>query len=196
MSRLDFHIEFYGEKTTISDALKDEAESRLRTLAADRTDMIGASIAVEELTQDETPHMYRARVVVYIRPENIVAVEQAGALDGALKGALEAAERQVRQRREKFKTQWQPTQKGSDTSVYQLSTRELFDTYVGQLDVTKVLNRSRIDIATELMANEGLDQEAAYYAADEILVFAQEAVDLSKSAAPDETSGGTQGRSR
>jgi hypothetical protein len=131
------------------------------------------------MSPDETPHMYQARVVVYIRPENIVAIEKAGDLDGALKGALEAAERQVRQRREKFKTQWQPAQEGNDTSVYQLSTREIFDTYMDQVDVTKLLNRSRIDIATELMTNEGLDQEAAYYAADEILVFAQEAADLS-----------------
>jgi hypothetical protein len=113
-------------------------------------------------------------VVAYIRPENIVAVEKAGALDAALKGALAALERQVRRRREKFQTQWQQTIEGIDAGVYQLSAREIFDAYVGQADLTRLLNRTRTDIATELMAKEGLDQEAAYYAADEILVYAQE----------------------
>jgi ribosome-associated translation inhibitor RaiA len=177
MSRLDFHIEFHGERTNLSNALKEEAETRLRALAADRNDLIGASIGVEELAQEETPHIYQARVVAYIRPENIVAVEKAGALDIALKGALEAVERQVRQRREKFQTQWQPTEEGVDAGVYQLSAREIFDTYVDQADMTELLDRPRTDIATELMARAGLDQEAAYYAADEILIYAQESVE-------------------
>ena len=177
MSRLDFHIEFHGERTNLSNTLKEEAETRLRALAADRTDLIGASIGVEELAQEETPHIYQARVVAYIRPENIVAVEKAGAPDAALKGALEAVERQVRQRREKFQTQWQQTKEGVDAGVYQLSAREIFDAYVGQADVTEILNRTRTDIAAELMTKKQLDQEAAYYAADEILVYAQEAAE-------------------
>jgi ribosome-associated translation inhibitor RaiA len=173
MSRLDFHIEFHSERTKISDALKNETETRLRELAAERNDLIGASIGVAELAQDETPHIYRARVVAYIRPENIVAVEKAGALDAALKRALEAVERQVRRRREKFQAQWHQTEEGVDVGVYQLSAREIFDTYMDQVDVTELLKRSRTDIATELMARKGLDQEAAYYAADEILTYAQ-----------------------
>jgi ribosome-associated translation inhibitor RaiA len=179
MSRLDFHLEFYSEGKTLSDDLKDEAETRLQTLAADRNDMIGASVAVKELTGDETPHAYQARVVAYIRPENIVAVEKADVLEVALKGALEAVERQVHQRREKFQAQWQQTEEGSDTGVYQLSARELFDTYMDQVNVSALLNRSRTDIAAELMAKEGLDQESAYYATDEILVYAQELTESS-----------------
>ena len=179
MSRLDFHIEFHDERTKMSGTLKDQAETRLRALAADRNDLIGASIGVEELAQDETPHIYRARVVAYIRPENIVAVEKADALDVALKRALEVVERQVRRRREKFQSQWQQTEEGVDAGVYQLSPREIFDTYVGQADVTNLLNRTRTDIATELMTRKQLDQEAAYYAADEILVYAQEMAETS-----------------
>ena len=85
MGRLDFHIEFHSERTNLNNSLKNKAETRLRELAADRNDLIGASIAVEELAQEETPHIYQARVVAYIRPENIVAVEKADALDAALK---------------------------------------------------------------------------------------------------------------
>lgn len=51
MSRLDFHIEFYDERINLSNALKDEAESRLRALAAERNDLIGASIGGEELVE-------------------------------------------------------------------------------------------------------------------------------------------------
>jgi len=147
MSRLDFHLEFYSEEKTLNDVLRDEAETRLRALATDRNDMIGASVAVKELSRDETPHFYQARVVAYIRPENIVAVEKADALDAALKGALEAVERQVHQRREKFQAQWQQTEEGTDTGVYQLSARELFDTYMDQANVSALLKRSRTDIA-------------------------------------------------
>ena len=179
MSRLDFHIEFHSERTNLSDTLKNKAETRLRGLAADRNDLIGASIAVEELAQEETPHIYQARVVAYIRPENIVAVEKADVLDAALKKALEAVERQVRRRREKFQTQWEQTEEGVDAGVYQLSAREIFDTYMDQADMAELLNRTRTDIATELMARAGLDQEAAYYAADEILVYAQETAEMS-----------------
>ena len=85
----------------------------------------------------------------------------------------------MRQRREQFQAQWQQTEEGVDAGVYQLSPREIFDTYAGQADLMAQLNRTRTDIATELMVKAGLDQEAAYYAADEILLYAQETTDLS-----------------
>ena len=72
----------------------------------ERTDIVGAEVAVEELTGDTTPHVYEVRAVVYMRPENIAAVEKQETASGALKGALSALERQVRQIREKLAEPW------------------------------------------------------------------------------------------
>jgi ribosome-associated translation inhibitor RaiA len=68
--------------------------------------MIGASVALEELTQEETPHVFEARVVAYIKPDNIAAIEKSDSALGALKGALSAVERQVREFRNKLGEPW------------------------------------------------------------------------------------------
>ncbi len=178
MSRLDFHFEFYSEAVSVDDDLRVEAETRLEALATEHRDMIGASVAVEELTGQETPHFFEARIVAYIRPDNIVAIEKADNVELALRGALEAAERQVRKHRTLLRQEsWQGTEEGVNVGVYQLNARELYDTYAKQTDPADLVNRSRIDIATELMAQEGLDEEAAYYAADEMLAFAQDSIE-------------------
>lgn len=177
MSRLDFHIEFHSGQLNLRDELKTEAETRLRALAEGRSDLIGASVAVQELAREETLHFFQARVVVYIRPHNIVGIEKAESAENALKGALESVERQIRQRRERFRTPWQPPAEG-DTGVYQLSPREIYDTYTGFLPAPEtLLDMERDAIATELMTRGKLDQAAAYYATDEILVFAQEVLE-------------------
>jgi hypothetical protein len=41
-----------------------------------------------------------------MRPEDVVAVEKGKAAEVALKGALDAVERQVRQRRDKLRQPW------------------------------------------------------------------------------------------
>jgi hypothetical protein len=55
MSRLDFHVEVYNELPQAYPDLIAEAETRLLDLAGDQDDMIGASIALEELAGEETP---------------------------------------------------------------------------------------------------------------------------------------------
>jgi hypothetical protein len=70
------------------------------------TDIVCAEVAIEELTGDTTPHVYEARVVVYMRPENVVSVEKQETAIGALKGSLSAVERQVRSLREKLGEPW------------------------------------------------------------------------------------------
>lgn len=86
--------------------LRAEAERRLKALVDGHTDIVGASVAVEELTGEETPHLYEVRVVVYMRPEDVVAVEKQETVEGALKGALDAVERQVRSERAKRRETW------------------------------------------------------------------------------------------
>lgn len=104
---VDFSFEFYSEVPELESELEVEAERRLRELAADRTDMIGASVAVEQPAEAETPYIYQARIVVYIKPENIAAVEKGETVETALKGALDAVERQVRERRDMLRKPWQ-----------------------------------------------------------------------------------------
>jgi len=174
VSKLDFHFEFHSEIPHLDNALRLKAESRLQALAEDHSDMIGASVAVTELSQEETPHAFQSRVVAYIRPENLAAVETGDTIDLTLENAIDAIERQVHERREKFHKPWQQTDKTNPKGVYELSTRELFDAYGAQEEPAKLLERDRNDIAAELMGDYGLDQEAAYYAVDQMLVFAQE----------------------
>ena len=115
MGGLDFHLEFQSEVEYVEEALLDEAAVRLRRLAQGHNDMMGASVNLEELTGAETPYVYQARVVVYIKPDNVVALEKGGTLELALKGAVDAAERQVRKLREKLGEPWQRPSSTPDT---------------------------------------------------------------------------------
>lgn len=107
MDTADFQFEFYREVPDPEYALRAESENRLRELAAGHSDMIGASVAVEQPAHGETPYVYQARVVAYIRPDNVVAVEKAETAETALKGALDALERQVRDLRDRLGKPWQ-----------------------------------------------------------------------------------------
>jgi ribosome-associated translation inhibitor RaiA len=183
MSKSDFHLDFYIRiPDPTSDRLELEADRRLRDLAADHTDMIGAAVAVEELSKEVTPHAYRARVVVYSRPKNIAAIEHAEAPEIALDQALAAAERQIRQKRDKLSKHWQQAEElVRIDNIYDLTPAELYKTYFGETAPEDLLNRDRDDIAIVLMTHESLDKETAYYAADQILIFAHSTTDTSSS---------------
>jgi ribosome-associated translation inhibitor RaiA len=181
VSKSDFHLDF---TTRIPDPaagrLEAEADQRLRDLASTHTDMIGAAVVVEELSNSETPHAYRARVVVYIRPQNIAAIEVADAPELALDQALSAAERQVRKKREVLSKHWQqPEELVRLDNIYDLTPAEIYYTYFGETNPEDLLDQDRDEIAAVLITQEGLDQRTAYYAADQILAFAQETVDAS-----------------
>lgn len=103
---IEFAFEFYTEVADADDALRLEADRRLWSLTEGHTDITGASVALEELTGETTPNRFQARVVIYMRPDNVASVEKAETAQGALKGALTAAERQVRQARNKLRETW------------------------------------------------------------------------------------------
>lgn len=107
-TELDF--EFYGEdlpSPDLEDDLWAEAWNRVQALAEGHDDMIGASAAVERVEHRETPHVYQARIVVYIRPDNVVTIEKGESPMVALQQALDALERQVRKEREKRSEPWE-----------------------------------------------------------------------------------------
>lgn len=105
MNQPDFTFEFHSELEQSDAMLRTEAESELRALTRDHTDIIGAAVAIEELTGAETPHTFQTRIVVYMRPDNVVAVEKAPEAPISLRQALDAIEQQVYEKREKLREQ-------------------------------------------------------------------------------------------
>ena len=108
MTLLDFTIEFQTGTPDLTEDLRTEAEDRLRDLASDHNDLTGAAVAVTEPSQGDS-YIYEARVVVYKRPKNLAVVEKDTTVEGALKNALSAMERQVRDEREKRGKPWKRT---------------------------------------------------------------------------------------
>ncbi|MBN1249239.1 MAG: hypothetical protein JXC32_16390 [Anaerolineae bacterium] len=106
MSQTDFSFEFLSEIEQPAEPLRVEAEQRLRALTGDHSDIIGASVAIEELTAAETPHAFQTRIVVYMRPSNVVAVEKAPDAITSLQQTLNIVERQVREKRRRLRERW------------------------------------------------------------------------------------------
>lgn len=107
-TELDF--EFYSEDLPTPDLeqeLRAAAWERVQVLAVDHDDMIGAAAAIERVEHRETPHVYKARVVAYIKPNNIAVNEKAETPMAALQQALDTLERQVRKHREKRREPWE-----------------------------------------------------------------------------------------
>jgi ribosome-associated translation inhibitor RaiA len=105
--KLDFTFEFLNQVEHLGREqeadLRLEAERRFMDLAAGHTDLIGASLVLRQLAHDETPHRYEALVTGFVRPSNLAAVEKAGTVKAAVKGALDDLERQIREKREKLR---------------------------------------------------------------------------------------------
>jgi len=101
----DFTLEFRVESESVEpeEEMRREADSRLRELTYDHSDIVGAAVAVEELTGSETPHLYETRVVVYMRPNNLTAVEKAPEAMQSLQNALSTMEREVREERARLR---------------------------------------------------------------------------------------------
>jgi hypothetical protein len=98
-----FEFEFYNE-TNLPDAdFYDMAYDKITDVAEGHNDVTGASVSLEELSGDETPHAFQARVVLYVRPSHISSTEVLPSALDALQDALENAIRQVREKREKLK---------------------------------------------------------------------------------------------
>lgn len=108
MSELDFTIEFNSEGLSkqVEDAMFSEADQRLRDLAGDHDDLRGAAINVRRPAKAETSFIFEVTTAVYARPEQIAATQKDSDPVLALKDALTAVERQVREKREKLGERW------------------------------------------------------------------------------------------
>jgi ribosome-associated translation inhibitor RaiA len=106
MTQSDFYVDFNSEVPNFDEALQQEVDQRLRELAEERNDIVGAAVAVTQPAKANSPFVYQARIVIYKRPEDLAAVKQADSINGAIKDALEAIERQVREQRKKLDEPW------------------------------------------------------------------------------------------
>ena len=98
-----FDFEFLNQTQQPDAELYDLAYRKINELAQDHTDIVGAKVSVEELSSDATPHAYQARVVLYEPPEHIAATEIAQSSLQALQQALNAATKQVQEKRKKLR---------------------------------------------------------------------------------------------
>jgi ribosome-associated translation inhibitor RaiA len=106
MGSPDLPIEYHSEARGVPGTLEAEAQRSLLGLSEGHKDMTGATVTISRPEHGETPHLYQARVIVYMRPEHVTASEKHEDPEIALKGALAAVERQIRERRVKLKESW------------------------------------------------------------------------------------------
>lgn len=125
---LDFTLELSsrGLSDEAEDTLFAESDRRLRALAKGHTDIVGAAVSVKEPALKEGPPLYEVTVVTYVRPSNIAATEKADSPMMALKGALNAVERQVREKRKRLKKHWE--RPGNDPVSREVGELEAADT--------------------------------------------------------------------
>jgi hypothetical protein len=92
-----------------------------------------------------------------------------------VKDALSTVERKIQKERARRKElQQEPTQKEPD-DLYTLSPEELYETYTPAREVGTLLEEWRSELAKFLMVEKEIGQKSAYYIADQILEYAQDA---------------------
>ena len=103
MDKLNFPIEFNNE---IDDVKKSENEfytlaaDRLSELAEGHNDISGAVVNLKQPAKEhQTAYINEVTIVVYMGSDQIAATEKGEQFQATLVGALDAVERQVRERR-------------------------------------------------------------------------------------------------
>ena len=103
MDKANFPIEFNNE---IDDVKKSENEfytlavDRLSKLAEGHNDISGGVVNLKQPAQGhQISHIYEVTIVVYMGSDHIAATEKGEQFQSTLNGALDAVERQVRERR-------------------------------------------------------------------------------------------------
>jgi len=173
MGSSDFYIDYNIEVSSVGDEFKRETERRLEELASSHSDMVGAAVALEKTADTQTYDLYRVRIVVYKRPQDIVVTKQDAHPMIALRDALDTLEEQVRTSREKLAQKDTHRDTQIETVYYELSADEIYATYAKGWQPEDVLRMDHTEIASRLMVEQGLTQDAADFAADQILLVAE-----------------------
>jgi ribosome-associated translation inhibitor RaiA len=173
MGSSDFYVDYNIEVPEVGDEFKREAEQRLRELASTHSDMIGAAVALEKVADTQTFDVHRVRIVVYKRPQDIVVTKQDPDPMVTLREALDTLEEQVRESREKLSQRDTHRDSQIEAVYYDLSADEIYATYAKGWQPEDVLRMDHTEIASRLMVEHGLTQDAADFAADQILLVAE-----------------------
>ena len=173
MGSSDFYVDYNLEVSDVGDEFKRETEQRLQELAASHSDMIGAAVALEKTADTQTYDVYRVRIVVYKRPQDIAVAKEDSDPMVTLRNALDTLEEQVRASREKLSQRDTHRDSQIETVYYDLSADEIYATYAKGWQPEDVLQMDHTEIASRLMVEQGLTQDAADFAADQILLVAE-----------------------
>jgi ribosome-associated translation inhibitor RaiA len=173
MGNSDFYIDYNIEVSEVGSEFKRETEQRLRELAGSHTDMVGAAVALEKTADTQTYDVYRVRILVYKRPQDIVVTKEDSDPMITLRDALDALEDQVRTSREKLSQPDPHRDSQIETVYYDLSADEVYATYAKGWQPEDVVRMDHTEIASRLMVEQGLTQDAADFAADQILLVAE-----------------------
>ena len=173
MGSSDFYIDYNIEVSDVGDEFKRETEQRLRELASTHSDMIGAAVALEKVADTETYDVYRVRIVVYKRPQDIAVAKQDADPMVTLREALDTLEGQVRESREKLIKRDTHRDSQIESVYYELTADEIYATYAKGWQPEDVIRMDHTEIASRLMVEQGLTQDAADFAADQILLVAE-----------------------
>ena len=173
MGNSDFYVDYNIEVSGVGDGFKQETEQRLGELAANHSDMVGAAVALEKTVDTQSYDVYRVRIVLYKRPQDIVVNKEEADPMVALRAALRVLEEQVRESREKLARRDTHRDSEIETVYYNLSADEIYATYAKGWQPEDVLQMDHTEIASRLMVEHGLTRDAADFAADQILLVAE-----------------------
>jgi ribosome-associated translation inhibitor RaiA len=173
MGSSDFYIDYNIEVSEVGDEFRRETEQRLRELASSHSDMVGAAVALEKTADTQTYDVYRVRILIYKRPQDIVVTKEDSDPMVTLRDALDTLEEQVRASREKLAQPDTHRDSQIETIYYDLSAEEIYATYAKGWQPEEVVRMDHTEIASRLMVEQGLTQDAADFAADQILLVAE-----------------------
>lgn len=173
MGSSDFYIDYNIEVSDVGDEFKRETEQRLRELSSTSSDMVGAAVALEKVADTTTYDVHRVRIIVYKRPQDIVVTKQDPDPMVALRDALDTLEEQVRESRDKMAQRDTHRDSQIQSVYYELSADEIYATYAKGWDPEDVRSMDHTQIASRLMVEQGLTQDAADFAADQVLLVAE-----------------------
>ncbi len=94
-------IEFQGDMKELSEEIREKVSRRVHKLASGNQDISGATLSIQQLGKDNAAPDVKARLTITRRGGPVVATEHAPGLQAAVVAALEGAERQVRDLRDR-----------------------------------------------------------------------------------------------
>lgn len=104
MQTTRFDVEYHSETPEFTDLLKDKVEKRLGKLARGARGIHRASVAISGDGSNGESSEYRVRITLQQRAGQAMAIEKAESIAVALNKALNILERQVREKRGKWRS--------------------------------------------------------------------------------------------